>query len=179
MIFESRPDFFKLQRVDFRNKNHTMGVSHGNRRDVPCCSIDFQWMVDEELTFPLFNNNLIFIQSGCPAHVHGGCENLIVFDLHLNAFDAAKGLDVDLFFGGQPPVIDVFCHATDRIAAHFAFRAVRIEHGDISAADDNDVLVFKIRQGAVADATEHIHCGNHPNSFLLWYAHCFVGMGSN
>ena len=127
VIFKGGADFLKLQLLrGIIEKNHRMGISHGNAGDIVLFSLNLKGFIDD--LFLLGNNGVLLRLKNGRSHVYPNFRNLSVFQSQMKILDTCLRLHCDIRLVHNAVIIGVFCHTTDAISAHSSLRTVQVIH---------------------------------------------------
>ena len=130
--------------IDVFDIDHRMGYTHEQAGNLIGLAVDFKGFVDDR-TFRAFHGNLRTVRERF-AHVDRNQADLAVLaEDNLRLHNTGQCFNGKFFFIDDLMVIDVFCKATDAVAAHFSFTAVGIDDshanvGLITGNDDDDTI---------------------------------------
>ena len=128
VALKAGPQPLQVQLLRPVRKDHGVGIPHGHRGDLPQPACRRQLHDGPHLR---------------AAHIHPDGLHQAVLRQQLQGAQAAAGLDGQLLFTGQAPVVDILAQAADAVAAHLPLRAVGVEHphaeiGPVRGADADD-----------------------------------------
>ena len=133
-MFKLRTDCFQIQMDDIANKKDRTRVSHGNACDLRRFISDLDFAIYDLIAGKIYGD-LLRIQDRLPHVDAGTVRGSVRCDLHLQGLDPALCFDRKCILLYAPDIVNELSDAADAVAAHLAFRAVRVIHDHTSVGN--------------------------------------------